>query len=287
MKNRIPIFITIPVILITMGVVVALLLDKEQYPGFWSAPYIWMFMFVVALLLLAIDAVNKSLDAIKYNNLSTEQKAAHLKDSSEFSWSGLLQSLTAAKELENEDEILLNHDYDGIQELDNDLPPWWVYLFYLTAFVAFAYMVRYYVLDGPNQIEEYETEMAIAKAEVEEYLKNTPDLVNLENVEVLTDAVSLEEGSKIFQTNCAACHTADGGGLIGPNLTDEYWILGGGIKNVFKTLTNGGRPGKGMISWSSTLRPTQMQQVASYVLSLQGTTPQNPKPPEGDKWVEE
>lgn len=286
MKNRIPIFITIPVVLITLGVVVALLIDSETNPGFWSGPYIWMFMFVVTLLLLAIDSVNKSLDAIKYNNLTEEEKANIAKVSSEFSWSGLMQSLTAAKELENEDEILLNHDYDGIQELDNDLPPWWVYLFYATVFIAFAYMIRFYALDGPSQIEEYETEMAQAKIEVEEYLKNTPDLVNLDNVELLTDATSLEAGNKIFQANCAACHTADGGGLIGPNLTDEYWILGGGIKDVFKTITNGGRPGKGMISWSSTLRPTQIQQVASFVLSLQGTTPQNPKPAEGDKWEE-
>jgi cytochrome c oxidase cbb3-type subunit 3 len=101
---------------------------------------------------------------------------------------------------------------------------------------------------------------------------------------VLTDQSSLNEGYKIFQASCAVCHTADGGGSIGPNLTDEYWILGGGIKNVYTTISNGGRPGKGMISWKASLRPTEIQQVASFVLSLRGTTPNNPKDPEGDKW---
>ena len=282
MKNRIPAYVMIPSVLITLVIVIALMLDTKEYPGFWESPYLWMFMFVVTLLLLALDAINKSLDAIKLNNMSAEERAG-VKSSKKQGWSALMQSLTDAKEVEHEEDILLDHDYDGIQELDNELPPWWVWLGYLTIFFAFAYTIRYHIMDTPNQAQEYEIEMAEAKLEVEEYLKNTPDLVNLENVELLTDASSLEEGNKIFQTNCAACHTADGGGLIGPNLTDEYWILGGGIKDIYKTIANGGRPGKGMISWSSTIRPTQMQQVASFVLSLQGTTPQNPKAPEGDK----
>ncbi len=285
MKNRIPAYVTIPSVLITVIVSIALMLDTKEYPGFWESPYLWMFMFVVTLLLLALDAVNKSLDAIKYQAMSKEERE-EIKSTKKQGWKALMQSLTDAKEIEHEEDILLSHDYDGIQELDNELPPWWVWLGYLTIFFTFAYAIRYHVMDGPSQEKEYEIEMAEAKLEVEEYLKNTPDLVNLDNVELLTDASSLEEGNKIFQTNCAACHTADGGGLIGPNLTDEYWILGGGIKDIYKTISKGGRPGKGMISWSSTIRPTQMQQVASYVISLQGTTPNNPKAPEGDKWEE-
>jgi cytochrome c oxidase cbb3-type subunit 3 len=285
MKNRIPAYITIPSVLITLVIVIALMLDTEQYPGFWESPYLWMFMFVVALLLLALDAVNKTLDAIKYQAMTEEEKES-INATKKTGWAAIMHSLTDAKEIENEEDILLNHDYDGIQELDNELPPWWVWLFYITIFFTFAYFIRFYVMDGPDQAKEYEIEMVQAKLDVEEYLKNTPDLVDNENVEVLTDATSLEAGKKIFLANCAACHTADGGGMIGPNLTDEYWILGGGIKNVFHTVTNGGRPGKGMIAWKNSFRPTQIQQVASYVLSLQGTTPNNPKAPEGDKWEE-
>jgi cytochrome c oxidase cbb3-type subunit 3 len=285
MKNRVPAYITIPSVLITLVIVIALMLDTEQYPGFWESPYLWMFMFVVALLLLALDAVNKTLDAIKYQAMTEEEKES-INATKKTGWAAIMHSLTDAKEIENEEDILLNHDYDGIQELDNELPPWWVWLFYITIFFTFAYFIRFYVMDGPDQAKEYEIEMVQAKLDVEEYLKNTPDLVDNENVEVLTDATSLEAGKKIFLANCAACHTADGGGMIGPNLTDEYWILGGGIKNVFHTVTNGGRPGKGMIAWKNSFRPTQIQQVASYVLSLQGTTPNNPKAPEGDKWEE-
>ena len=106
-------------------------------------------------------------------------------------------------------------------------------------------------------------------------------------VELLTDASDLNAGKAIFETNCAVCHMADGGGGIGPNLTDEYWILGGGIKNVFNTVSEGGRAGKGMVPWKQSLKPSEIAQVSSYVLGFQGTTPANPKAPEGDIWVDE
>ena len=121
---------------------------------------------------------------------------------------------------------------------------------------------------------------------MEEYKKNAPDLVDAESVVVLTEAADLDSGNAIFQSNCMACHAPDGGGGIGPNLTDEHWILGGGIKNVFHTISEGGRAGKGMVAWKSTLKPTEIQQVASYVLSLQGSSPASPKEAEGDVWVE-
>ena len=82
------------------------------------------------------------------------------------------------------------------------------------------------------------------------------------------------------------CHKADGGGAIGPNLTDANWINGGGIKNLFKTISEGGRPGKGMVAWKESLKPTEIQKVASYVLSLQGTKPAGGKAFEGDVWKE-
>jgi cytochrome c oxidase cbb3-type subunit 3 len=105
---------------------------------------------------------------------------------------------------------------------------------------------------------------------------------------LLTDPTDLDEGKSIFMANCIACHRADGGGQIGPNLTDNQWILGGGIKNVFHTINNGGRDGKGMISWKTNgLKPKQIQKVASYVLSLQGSNPKDPKAPEGEVWVDE
>jgi cytochrome c oxidase cbb3-type subunit 3 len=134
---------------------------------------------------------------------------------------------------------------------------------------------------------ELTKELAQAKIDVAEYMKTAPDLMDEKSVTLLTVPADLAIGKTIFMTNCAACHRADAGGQIGPNLTDDHWILGGGIKNIFHTLVNGGRDGKGMISWKGTLKPKEMQKVASYVLSLRGSNPKDPKAADGEIWVEE
>ena len=152
---------------------------------------------------------------------------------------------------------------------------------------AAIYLARFHIFDGNNQFEDLEAEIAQAKIDIEEYKKTAKDLVDFNTVELLTDASDISAGKAIFETNCVVCHKSDGGGGIGPNLTDENWILGGGIKNVFKTISEGGRDGKGMIAWKQSLKPSQMAQVASYVLEFQGTTPAEPKAPEGDIWVDE
>ena len=183
-------------------------------------------------------------------------------------------------------EIILDHNYDGIKELDNRLPPWWIYLFYITIIFGVVYLVRFHIFNDYDQELEFEQEMGEARLAIEEYKKTAKDLVDVNTVELLTEASDLKAGEAIFNTNCAVCHMNDGGGGIGPNLTDEYWILGGGIKNVFQTISEGGRAGKGMVAWKSNLKPSEIAQVASYLLGMQGTTPANPKAPEGDIWVD-
>ncbi|CAF2114837.1 unnamed protein product [Rotaria magnacalcarata] len=159
---------------------------------------------------------------------------------------------------------------------------------YLCIAFAAIYLIRFQLLGGDNQEMELKKEMAQAKIDIEEYQKTAPDLMDEKTVVLLTDAPSLAEGKKIFTTNCVACHRADAGGSIGPNLTDDHWILGGGIKNVFHTITNGGRDGKGMVSWKTNgMKPKDIQKVASYVLSLQGSNPKDPKAPDGEVWVDE
>jgi cytochrome c oxidase cbb3-type subunit 3 len=145
------------------------------------------------------------------------------------------------------------------------------------------------VIGEYDQKKEFETEMTEARIAIEEYKKTAPDVMDKEKVTLLTDAASIAQGKTIFTTNCVACHRADAGGQIGPNLTDAMWINGGGIKNVFNVLMEGGRDGKGMISWKATIKPSDLQKVASYVLSLQGSNPKEPKPtePEAKLWVEE
>jgi cytochrome c oxidase cbb3-type subunit 3 len=251
-----------------------------------------LFLFVFLFLLIAVEITISAIDKITYQLLTDEQKAKLAKANSagfkESQWyEKLMKSLTKSEPIENEGQLLLDHDYDGIKELDNNLPPWWVYLFYACVVFAVVYLVRFEIMGADDQEMELKKEMAQAKIEVAEYMKTAPDLMDEKTVTLLTDAAALAEGKTIFETNCAACHRADAGGQIGPNLTDDQWILGGGIKNLFHTINNGGRDGKGMIAWKGTLKPKEMQKVASYIISLKGSNPVDPKAPEGEVWVDD
>ena len=198
----------------------------------------------------------------------------------------LLQMMTKSTPVEQEKEILIDHEIDGIRELDSKIPPWFLWLFILTIIFAVYYMLDYHVFSTDKLMyDEYNEEILAASLEKEALIKSGA-FVNEETVTLLTDAAALEKGKAIYLTNCIACHAPDGGGIVGPNFTDKYWIHGGGIKNIFKTIKYGVVE-KGMISWQTQLNPNQMQEVASYILSLQGTTPANPKQPEGTIWEEE
>lgn len=189
--------------------------------------------------------------------------------------------------IEREGDILLEHAHDGIRELDNRLPPWWVNMFVVTILWAGGYMYYYHFGgSGPSSSEEYKTEMEIAKKQKAMALAGKAEAVNEESVTALTDASALADGEATFKSVCAACHGQKGEGGVGPNMTDEYWIHGGGIKNVFKTVKYG-VPEKGMISWQSQLKPSDMQKVASYILTLKGTNPPNAKAPQGEIWKDE
>jgi cytochrome c oxidase cbb3-type subunit 3 len=187
--------------------------------------------------------------------------------------------------IEKEKDIMLDHDFDGIKELNNSVPPWFNLLFYGSIVIAVIYFVNYHVIGSGNvMIDEYVNEVKIANDKREELIR-TGAFINENNVVMLTEAADLDKGKQIFSTNCTPCHGPDAGGTVGPNLTDQHWIHGGGIKNVFTTIKNG-VPAKGMISWQTMLTPKQMQQVGSYILSLQGTKPPTGKPPEGTLWVD-
>lgn len=189
--------------------------------------------------------------------------------------------LTASVPIEKEEDILFDHEYDGIRELDNSLPPWWVAMFYITIGIAVIYMGYYHVIGaGPSSKEEYEMEMEQAHEKVQAYLASQANQVDESNVTVTFDENDLAMGKTLYDVNCAACHGLLGEGGVGPNMTDEYWLHGGSVKDVFKTIKYG-VPEKGMISWKSQMRAVDMQNVASYILSLQGTNPPNAKEPQG------
>ena len=266
-------------------------IDSGDQPAFIKYPMVLVFLVVLLFLLIAIEITLNAVNTITYQLLSAEEKAKMAyEDSLSFkdkSWyKNLMQRLTKTVPIENEKQLLMDHDYDGIKELDNNLPPWWVYLFYASIIFSIIYLVRYQIMGAPDQEAELKSEMAQAKIEVAEYMKTAPDLMDENTVVLLDDALSIGKGKEIFITNCVACHRVDAGGQIGPNLTDDYWILGGGIKNIFHTITNGGRDGKGMIAWKASLKPKEIQAVASYIISLKGSDPKEPKAPEGDVWVD-
>lgn len=292
MKKLIPAYVRVPVIFFAVFMAMEYFIDSGDRPAFIKFAMVSVFLFVFLFLLIAIEITMSAVDNIMYQLLTEEQKSKlnevnglSFKDSEWYQ--KIMKRLTKTEPLESEGQLLLDHDYDGIKELDNNLPPWWVYLFYASIVFGIVYMVRFEVLGADNQEMELKKEVAQAKIDVAEYMKTAPDMMDEKTVTLLTDPADLATGKEIFTTNCAACHRADGGGQIGPNLTDEQWILGGGIKNIFHTLVNGGRDGKGMIAWKGTLKPKEMQKVASYIISLKGSNPADSKAPEGEIWVDE
>ena len=195
------------------------------------------------------------------------------------------QKFFSLKPLSMEKDLVMEHTYDGIAELDNPTPPWFMYLFYSSIVIAVVYLLIFHVVgDGKIMTTEYAEEIAVAEKANELYMKKFANSVNENNVIVLTDAKSIEDGSKIYAKNCVACHGDKGQGGVGPNLTDEFWLHGGAPKNVFHTLTEG-VPEKGMISWKKTLNPIQIQHLVSFLSRFQGTNPENAKAPQGDRYV--
>jgi len=292
MKKLFPVYLRVPVIFFSVFIAMEYFIDSGDRPAFLKYPMISVFLAVFLFLLIAIEIVASAVDNVTYHLLTDEQrKQLEEAESIPITESKLFLKIkkwfVKSRPIEEEGTLLLEHDYDGIKELDNDLPPWWTKLFYACIIFGFIYMAKYHIFDYQNQTEEFENEMAEAKIAIEEYKKTAKDLIDFQTVTLLTETADIALGKQIFETNCIACHRADGGGGIGPNLTDNQWILGGGIKNVFHTITEGGRDGKGMVAWKAILKPSEIQQVASYVLSLQGSNPKDGKAAEGDVWLEE
>ena len=217
---------------------------------------------------------------------SGEAQPALTPEKQPWSMAWFKQKLTDAVPVAKEADIDLGHDYDGIRELDNNLPPWWKYGFYFTIAWAVVYLMVFHVFGDWSSAEEYQEEMAVAEAEVAEYLKTAANQVDESNVVLLTEASALENGKTIYDANCAACHGANGEGGIGPTFADQYWIHGGDIASVFSTVKYG-VPAKGMIAWQDQLRPREMQEVSSYLMQFVGTNPPNQKDPQGDLYEPE
>jgi cytochrome c oxidase cbb3-type subunit 3 len=198
----------------------------------------------------------------------------------------ILEKINASVDIEKEHDIMLGHEYDGIRELDNDLPPWWKYGFYVTIVFAFIYMISYHIAGtGDLQAVEYEKSVAQAKIEIEEYMKNAANNVDETTVKMLGEA-DIAKGKDIFITNCSTCHGKEGQGGVGPNLTDAYWLHSGDLADIFKSIKYGWVD-KGMKSWKEDLSPVQIAQITSFIKSINGSNPAGAKAPQGDVYKEE
>ena len=251
-----------------------------SYNTFWTmATVISLELLIVFILVLFIKNIFRSIHPLE--KIIVEGK---LQSDSWLirTWHRLdKQFFTKAIPLEKEADMLLDHNYDGIKELDNALPPWWKYGFYITIVVAVFYILKFEVWHtGMNPTQEYAEEMSAAKIQTDAYLAAAKDNVDENSVTDL-DSKGAAAGKEIFTKTCVACHLAEGQGSVGPNLTDDYWIHGGKIDEIFKTIKYG-YPDKGMQSWQTTFSPIQMQELASYIKSLKGTNPPNAKAPQGD-----
>jgi cytochrome c oxidase cbb3-type subunit 3 len=262
------------------------------YPWEWNPMYIFIGLVAIVMITVMIYfwyitevlVRNYREDLMKFKGIEPEPIDEAAKTSL---WQRFQEGMWKIVPMEKEQNIDLGHAYDGIRELDNRLPPWWVYLFYITIAWAGIYMYIHHFSDiGTSQIEAYKEEVAEAEIQRLIFLEKQANAVNENNVVALTDAHELETGHELYLSNCASCHGQLGEGGVGPNLTDPYWVHGGGIKNVFKTIKYG-VPEKGMIAWRNQMQPATMQKIASYILTLEGTNPPNQKEKQGELYEPE
>ncbi|MEO6541786.1 MAG: cbb3-type cytochrome c oxidase N-terminal domain-containing protein, partial [Ferruginibacter sp.] len=259
--------------------------ELPNYGGLSATTY-YLFLIVFFMELVVILFLAFSIRRM-YTELLPE-KIKREKSSSGFAllWKKLDKKLfTRAVTVEEEADVMLDHDYDGIKELDNALPPWWKYGFYLTIIFAFIYLLNFHVLGiGLNPTQEYSAEMEKARIEKEVYEANNKDRIDENNVP-MADADGIKAGQRLFEANCVACHLKDGGGIVGPNLTDDYWLHKGSLNDIYNTIKVG-YPDKGMQPWGNMFSPKEISFLTGFIKSLKGTKPASPKAQQGEFYVD-
>jgi cytochrome c oxidase cbb3-type subunit III len=259
--------------------------------GGLSATNFYMFVTVIAVEVIAILFLAFSIKRIYAELLPQKETMPFKKSKLKAWWYNIDKKIfTRAVPVEQEADIMLDHNYDGIKELDNSLPPWWKYGFILTIAVACIYLLHFHVFGtGQNPTEEYTEEIKKAKIENEIYEAKNKDKID-ENKVPMADAAGIAIGLRLFEANCVACHLKGGAGSqdpvsVGPNLTDDYWLHKGSLNDIYATIKNG-YPDKGMQAWNTKFNPKEMSQLASYIKSIRGAKTPNAKLPQGDMYAE-
>lgn len=261
--------------------------EMKSYVGYGAIMLLLItVLFALLVLLKAFKVMAKMiLGPAAYAEMKAEEAA--LKDAKKKKPKvNVVEKLLSLKPLSEEKSLIMNHEYDGIQELDNPTPAWFMGLFYTTITFGVCYVLIYHVFGfGQLQYDEYRTEMAVAAKEKAAYLAKSANRVDENTVTLTTDAATLAAGEAVFKQSCVPCHGDHAQGVVGPNLTDDYWLHGGKINEVFKTIKYG-VSAKGMPTWEKQLSPKQISDVANYVKSLHGTNPANAKEPQGNKEID-
>jgi len=254
-----------------------------NYGGMDSTGF-WLLASVISLEVIAILFLLFFIKRIEQELLPASTKKSFLLGAW---WSNMDKKIfTKAVSVEKEADILLDHNYDGIKELDNALPPWWKYGFYITIVVAVIYLLNFHVFRyGKNPTEEYQAELEKAKIESAEYESKNVDKINETNIQMPLKA-GLDEGKEIFTSICWTCHGKLGEGGVGPNLTDDYWIHKGSLNDIYTSIKIG-YPEKGMQSWEKNYTAKQINNLTGYIKTLRGTNPPNPKLAQGDLFAED
>jgi cytochrome c oxidase cbb3-type subunit 3 len=258
--------------------------DVQNYIGY-GLIFFTLILFVVVLLMLLRTFKVLSKVLLKAQGYTDEQIAAEMQPVKEEKKpkSDVMLKLLSLKPMSEEKDLIMEHEYDGIQELDNPTPSWFMWLFYSTIAFAVCYLLIYHVFGvGQLQYAEYRTEVAQADIAKKEYLSKAANQVDENTVKLSKDAAVLASGQAIFKQTCVPCHGEHAEGKVGPNLTDDFWLHGNKISDLFKTIKYGVLA-KGMPTWEKQLSPKQISDVANYIKSIHGTNPPNPKEPQGVK----
>lgn len=308
MKHRVPGRIFIPAVLLVIlaafmmvipvnfipqdGLIGVLYNAYNQVLNVLSNWIVWVILFLAFLMLLVVNYMNEIIERKRFQKLSAEEQAIFLEEKKQGFFAVWLRSGKEKQSEEEEQAILLDHGFDGIKELDNNLPQWWLALFYLGIIYMVIYMVAYFTADFANPVKEYEAETAMLEAKTTEWIKNND--INIEGAQnFYQDADAIARGEVIFQNTCATCHLKNAGGSVGPNLTDDYWVNHTEedlFKNIYKVIYDGSPNNPAMQAFGQTKQLTglDIQDVASYVYSLNQVEPtvtqeEGGLEPQGDK----
>ncbi|QOR73043.1 c-type cytochrome [Cruoricaptor ignavus] len=267
MKQRTPLAVTILTLFVLLIIFFYMFVQSS---AFLSSPFFWGMVLITVIVAMINQALGDLIENEQFKKLDDEEKREYLAVKNTPYFQRLYKAAFKKQTASEEKDILIDHGFDGIMELDNQLPKWWLGLFYFGVAYCVIYLISFFLTDFANPIKEYEDEYKMQIAAVDEYMKTVPQ-ATLETAEYSAD--NIEEGKELFQTNCVSCHSDGGRGGIGPNLTDNYWINQvepSLYKNIFHMVWDGSPNNPSMRGFGKNgeLTGNDIEKIAAYVYHI-------------------